>query len=239
MKLIECKDVSFSYEGIEVVSELNFSVNAGDYLCIVGENGSGKSTLLKGLLRLKNPNGGSIIFDKSLSLKEIGYMPQEAPNQKDFPASVYEVVLSGRLANSGLRPFYSVKDKEAANSNLKLLGISNLSNTSYRTLSGGQRQRVLLARSLCAAKKLLFLDEPLSGLDAKTAAEFYKLLKEINSAMGMTIIMVSHDVQNALKYASHILHLENRQVFFGAAKTYPAAAFVNRALKETANAAHS
>lgn len=220
MTLIEVKDASFSYEGTAVVKELNFSLIQGDYLCIVGQNGSGKSTLLKGLLRLKAPSSGSLSFSEELSMKQVGYMPQEAPNQKDFPASVYEVVLSGRLASLGLKPFYSAKDKQAADSNLELLKITELANASYRTLSGGQRQRVLLARSLCAAKKLLLLDEPLSGLDAKAAAEFYELLKEINQNMGITIVMVSHDVQSALKYASHILHLENRQIYFGPSSEY-------------------
>lgn len=238
MTLIEVKDASFSYEGTAAVKELNFSLLQGDYLCIVGQNGSGKSTLLKGLLRLKAPSSGSLSFSEELSMKQVGYMPQEAPNQKDFPASVYEVVLSGRLASLGLKPFYSAKDKRAAASNLELLGITQLANASYRTLSGGQRQRVLLARSLCAAKKLLLLDEPLSGLDAKAAAEFYELLKDINQNMGITIVMVSHDVQSALKYASHILHLENRQVYFGSSSEYQKAV-LRSSIEAKANEADS
>jgi len=220
MVLITCRDVSFAYEGNIVVSGLNFQVSNGDYLCIVGENGSGKSTLIKGLLRLKPPSGGSITMCDDLSSNEIGYLPQQTAAQKDFPASVYEVVLSGRLNNRGIRPFYSKTDKAAADDNLTKLNISDLKNRCYRELSGGQQQRVLLARALCATKKVLLLDEPTTGLDPVATQDLYNIIKKINKETGITVIMVSHDIHNAVQYASHILHLKNEQVFYGTAEEY-------------------
>jgi len=220
MALLICENAAFAYEGDMVVSGLNFTVNNGDYLCIVGENGSGKSTLIKGLLRLKAPQQGKIIPDDSLKRNEIGYLPQQTAIQKDFPASVYEVVLSGRLGSRGIRPFYTRADKDAAESYMKLLGIETLRNKCYRELSGGQQQRVLLARALCATKKLLLLDEPVSGLDPVVTQELYQTIKNINKELGITIIMVSHDIQSAIKYADRILHLQNKQVFFGPTEEY-------------------
>lgn len=220
MALLTCKDVSFAYEGNVVVSDLNFSVFAGDYLCIVGENGSGKSTLMKGMLHLKQPTSGEILYGEGLLPQEIGYLPQQTPAQKDFPASVYEVVLSGRLSLRGLRPFYSREDKMIAEDNLKKLDISDLKNQCYRELSGGQQQRVLLARALCATRKLLLLDEPVAGLDPLVTREFYRLIAQINHESGITIIMVSHDIASAVTYAKSILHLKNRQVFFGGTEDY-------------------
>ena len=220
MALITCQDVSFGYEGNTAVSGLNFEVRAGDYLCVVGENGSGKSTLIKGLLRLKNPTEGSVLTGDGLKSTEIGYLPQQTAAQKDFPSSAYEVVLSGRLAARGILPFYSRRDKAAANENIARLGIEPLRNLCYRELSGGQQQRVLLARALCATDKLLLLDEPVAGLDPVATQELYRLIADINANTGVTIIMVSHDVQSAVKYASHILHLKNKQAFFGTTADY-------------------
>lgn len=220
MALLTCENAAFAYEGNTVVSDLNFTVNNGDYLCIVGENGSGKSTLIKGLLRLKAPQQGSIVLGDGLKANEIGYLPQQTAAQKDFPASVYEVVLSGRLGRRGIRPFYMRRDKEAAEVYMKLLGIEALRNKCYRELSGGQQQRVLLARALCATKKLLLLDEPVSGLDPVVTQELYQTIENINKEIGITIIMVSHDIQSAIKYADRILHLQNKQVFFGSAEEY-------------------
>ncbi|WMM25852.1 metal ABC transporter ATP-binding protein [Tissierella sp. MB52-C2] len=220
MSLLICKDASFAYEGHTVISGLNFSINSGDYLCIVGENGSGKSTLIKGLLRLKVPQKGSILMDEGLKSNEIGYLPQQTIVQKDFPASVYEVVLSGRLSKMGIRPFYSKLDKTMAEENLVLLGIENLRNKCYRELSGGQQQRVLLARALCATQKLLILDEPVAGLDPIVTQDLYKQIFKINREMGIAIIMVSHDVRSAIKYADLILHLKGQQIFFGKTSDY-------------------
>ena len=224
MPLITCKDVGFAYEGSAVVSELNFEVCDGDYLCVVGENGSGKSTLIKGLLKLKAPSTGSVITAEGLKQTEIGYLPQQTAAQKDFPASAYEVVLSGCLSASGLLPFYLRRQRAAAMRNMELLGIAGLRNHCYRELSGGQQQRVLLARALCATKKLLLLDEPMSGLDPLVTQELYQLTSKLNQEAGITIIMVSHDVHSALSYASHILHLKNRQLFFGSPEAYAASA---------------
>jgi zinc transport system ATP-binding protein len=220
MALITCRDASFAYEGNIAVSGLNFEVNSGDYLCIVGENGSGKSTLIKGLLRLKPPQSGSVSMGDGLRANEIGYLPQQTAAQKDFPASAYEVVLSGRLSMRGVRPFYSKGDKAAAEENIKRLDISDLRGRCYRELSGGQQQRVLLARALCATQKLLLLDEPVSGLDPVVTQELYRTIEKINRETGITIIMVSHDVQSAVKYAGLILHLKNTQVFFGKTSDY-------------------
>ena len=220
MALITCEDAAFSYDGNVVVKGLNFQVQKGDYLCVVGENGSGKSTLIKGLLRLKAPASGTVQTGDGLRPEEIGYLPQQTPAQKDFPASVYEIVLSGRINSLGLLPFYSRKDKETAEENMKKLGISALKNRCYRELSGGQQQRVLLARALCATKKLLLLDEPIAGLDPVATSELYRLIEDINKKNGLTMIMVSHDIKSAVTYASHILHLKNSQAFFGPTKEY-------------------
>jgi zinc transport system ATP-binding protein len=220
MALITCQDASFAYEGRVAVSGLNFSVHDGDYLCVVGENGSGKSTLIKGLLRLMNPRRGSVLTGDGLKSNEIGYLPQQLPAQKDFPASTYEIVLSGRLASRGIRPFYSRQDKAAAELNIQRLGLGALRQRCYRELSGGQQQRVLLARALCSTKKMLLLDEPVAGLDPVVTQELYGLIESINKETGLTIVMVSHDIQGAVKYASHILHLNNAQVFFGLTKDY-------------------
>lgn len=219
-ELIRCEKLAFSYEDVDVIKDLSFSVNDGDYLCIVGENGSGKSTLTKGLLGLKAPDKGKIILGENLKKKEIGYLPQQTPAQKDFPASVFEVVLSGRLNSRGLRPFYSKEDKMTAHDNIRKLGIEELMNRSYRDLSGGQQQRVLLARALCAGRRLIFLDEPVTGLDPIVTEEMYRLIEDLNKTDKITIVMVSHDISSAVKYATHILHLNFEKSFFGTTAEY-------------------
>lgn len=220
MELLKCDNVSFSYENTEVIKNLSFTLNKGDYLCIVGENGSGKSTLIKGLLGLKQPSDGKIIRSEGLKSNETGYLPQQTAVQKDFPASVFEVVLSGRLNSRGLKPFYSKKDKIAAEENIERLGIEGLRYKSYRELSGGQQQRVLLARALCASKQLLLLDEPVTGLDPIITEEMYRLIDELNKKEKITIIMVSHDIGSSVKYASHILHLNFDNSFYGTKDEY-------------------
>ena len=217
MTLIQCCDLSLGYEGTCVLSHLELSVQEGDYLAIVGENGAGKSTLLKGILGLIRPTGGHIHFH--LPPKEIGYLPQQTPIQRDFPASVMEVVLSGLLAAKGYAPFYTRADRETALAKLRLLGAEDLANRCYRELSGGQQQRVLLARALCATRKMLLLDEPVSGLDPKVTAEMYALIEKLNREDGITVIMISHDIAAAVKYASHILHIGDA-VFFGTRAEY-------------------
>ncbi|MBE6836330.1 MAG: ABC transporter ATP-binding protein [Ruminococcaceae bacterium] len=219
MAQVKCENVSLAYDGMKIVSDLNFEVNKGDYLCIVGENGSGKSTLIKTLLGLKTPNDGSINFGDGLTQDEIGYLPQQTSAQKDFPASVYEVVLSGCLNKIGKKPFFSKADKKRAEMNIERLGISDLKKRCYRELSGGQQQRVLLARALCATEKLLLLDEPTAGLDPKVTMDFYALISSLNKS-GITIIMVSHDINAAVEYSSHILHMSHKPLFFGKTSDY-------------------
>ena len=218
MALITVQNLSLGYDSNVIVKDLNFTVSAGDYLCIVGENGSGKTTLMKTLLRLREPVGGQIVIGDGLKETEIGYLPQQTIVQKDFPASVKEIVLSGCLGRCGLRPFYSREDKRLARENMERMGISSLSSRSYRDLSGGQQQRVLLARALCATGKVLLLDEPVAGLDPMVTVEMYDLIEQLNKE-GITVIMISHDVAAALRYASHILHIGDT-VFFGTKEEY-------------------
>ena len=218
MALLAIKNLSLGYEGQTIINDLNFSVNAGDYLCIVGENGSGKSTLMKTLLNLQSPLGGEIIVGDGLKKNEIGYLPQQTIVQKDFPASVREIVISGFQGRCGMRPFYSPEEKKLAEENMIRMGIDKLADKCYRELSGGQQQRVLLARALCATKKVLLLDEPVSGLDPKVTSEMYELIHDLNLE-GITIIMISHDIAAAVKYADHILHIGD-SVFFGTKEEY-------------------
>ena len=218
MALITCKDLSLGYDGREIVHDLNFEVNAGDYLCIVGENGSGKSTLMRTLLGLQPPLSGTISMGDGLQQTEIGYLPQQTVVQRDFPASVWEIVLSGCQNQCGLRPFYSAKEKQLARQNIEKMGLSELKKRCYRELSGGQQQRVLLARALCATKKMLLLDEPVAGLDPRVTQELYSLIRSLHDE-GMTIIMISHDVSAALQDADHILHVGS-PLFFGTRDEY-------------------
>lgn len=220
MALITCKDVCLGYDGTAVLHDVNFEVCRGDLLCIVGENGSGKSTLIKGLLGLKAPLSGSITLGDGLKHTEIGYLPQQTELQRDFPASVMEVVLSGRLNGMHGRAFYSGADRAAALENLERMGMDNLKNQSYQALSGGQQQRVLLARALCATKKLLLLDEPVTGLDPVATGELYNLIKLINLCNNITVIMVTHDIEAALRYSTKVLHLGKTQLFFGTTEAY-------------------
>ena len=220
MAQIVCENLSLGYEGKIVTGGVNFEVNKGDYLCIVGENGTGKSTLMKALLRLKMPESGTITLGEGLTQKEIGYLPQQTPMQRDFPASVREIVMTGFLGNMGFRPFYSREEKAKAAKIMKKLGISELSGACYRDLSGGQQQRVLLARALCATEKMLLLDEPVAGLDPKVTAELYTLIRRLNREEKITIIMISHDMEMALEDASHVLHLSNEPLFFGKKEDY-------------------
>lgn len=214
MSQIICKNLTVGYEGKAVLSNINFSVNEGDYFCIVGENGSGKSTLMKTILGLQLPIRGSITMDSKLSNKDIGYLPQQTFIQRDFPASVYEIVISGCQNSSRFSPFYTKEQKKMAFEAMKKMNIDTLDKNCYRELSGGQQQRVLLARALCSTNKILLLDEPVSGLDPKVTAEMYDLIKKLNEDDNITIIMISHDIKASVKYASHILYIGN-DVFCG------------------------
>ena len=214
MALLTCEQLSIGYEGRKVLDRLSFEVNAGDYLCIVGENGSGKSTLMKTLVGLLPPLSGTVRRGDGLRPNEIGYLPQQTEHQKDFPASVWEVVLSGCQNQTRFLPFYGKGEKQRAKDNLDRLGIGALQNKRYCELSGGQRQRVLLARALCATRTLLLLDEPVTGLDPKATAEMYALVKRLNQKERVTVMMISHDMDAALRDASHILRL-GAAPFFG------------------------
>ena len=220
MALLRCENLTLGYDGKPVVSGLSFEVNKGDYLCIVGENGAGKSTLMKTILNLQPPLSGEIEFGDGLKKNEIGYLPQQTVVQRDFPASVWEIVLSGCLSSHGKNPFYTKEDKERALENIERMGIADLRKKSYRELSGGQQQRVLLARALCATRTLLLLDEPVSGLDPKVTAQMYDLIAELNS-QGITIIMISHDIHAAVDNATHVLHI-GHDIFFGTKDEYTA-----------------
>ncbi len=219
MAYLVCKDLALGYEGNVVTEHIQFDVNKGDYLCIVGENGAGKSTLMKTLLHLLQPMSGEIIYGDDIMPYEIGYLPQQTVIQKDFPASVWEIVLSGNLAKCKGRPFYRKEHKMLAKENMRKMEIWDMRKMCYRNLSGGQQQRVLLARALCATEKLLLLDEPVNGLDPKVTAEFYELIHHLNQE-GVTIIMVSHDMQAAIQYAGKILHVGRQQMFFGDTQDY-------------------
>lgn len=219
MAQIVCKNLSVGYDGKAVINNINFLVNSGDYLCILGENGAGKSTLMRTLLNLQQPINGSIELGDGLKNNEIGYLPQQTVVQKDFPASVREIVLSGCQNSCGLRPFYSKLQKSYANKMMEKMQILDMANRCYRELSGGQQQRVLLARALCATKKILLLDEPVSGLDVKVTEDLYQLIQKINNEDKITIIMISHDIESSITYASHILHIGD-DVFYGTKQEY-------------------
>lgn len=219
MAQIECRNVTLGYDGKVILENLNFTVNRGDYLCIVGENGSGKSTLMRTVLGLQSPFSGSIEYGDGLKANQIGYLPQQTVVQRDFPASVREIVLSGCQGRCGLRPFYNKEEKALCEKNMERMGITGFAKRCYRELSGGQQQRVLLARALCATGTILLLDEPVSGLDPKVTAEMYDLIESLNREDGITVIMISHDLSAALKYASHILHI-GKSPFFGTKEEY-------------------
>lgn len=219
MPLISCDSLCIGYNNKQVVENLTFCIEKGDFLCILGENGSGKSTLIKTLLSLQRPISGSVTYGEGLKASEIGYLPQQTAAQKDFPASVLEVVLSGTLSKSRWLPFYTRDQKEAAAKSLETLGISDLADKCYRELSGGQQQRTLLARALCASSKLLILDEPIASLDPAAADEMYAAIRALNQS-GIAIITVSHDTEVSLKDATHVLHVAHRPKFFGTAKDY-------------------
>ena len=218
--LVTCEHVDFGYENYDVVKDVSLEINPGDYLCIVGENGSGKSTLMQGSLGLIKPTGGTLFVAEELKKSGIGYLPQQTPAQKDFPATVEEVVLSGCLGKRGNRPFYSRAERQVAEANMKRLGILELRKSCYRDLSGGQKQRSLIARALCATDKLLILDEPISGLDPAAIMDFYHLIRQLNQKEQVAILMVSHDIGNIIHQANKILQLKQTVQFYGTVEEY-------------------
>ncbi len=220
MLQLSVEHVSISYERTLVLKDISFEVEEGDYICIVGENGSGKSSLIKGILGLIPLKEGKTVFYGDTLRARAGYLPQQTQLQKDFPASVMEVVLSGCLSGKGWRPFYSREEKEMACEKLRQLGMEDVRRRSYRKLSGGQQQRVLLARALCATDKIIFLDEPISGLDPMATAEFYQLIGQLNKEKHISVVMVSHDIGTALKEANKVLHIKKDGYFFGSRAEY-------------------
>ncbi len=217
--LISCEHINLGYDNKVIVEDFNFQIYDGDYVCVVGENGSGKSTLLKTVLGLTKPVSGQIKLDEQLKAGEIGYLPQQTQIQKSFPASVMEVVMSGFLNKMNRIPFYKMKQRNIALKNLERMEILDLKNRCYGELSGGQQQRVLLARALCAADRLLVLDEPVTGLDPAASEALYDILQKLNDD-GMAIIMVTHDLQNIIKRTKKVLHIDNGGYFYGDTKEY-------------------
>ena len=215
--MISIQNLSVEFSSKSLFDNVTFVINKRDRIALVGRNGAGKSTMLKIIAGLQSPTSGSVSKPNDIT---IGYLPQQTLMQKDFPASVGEIVLSGCLASCGMKPFYSAKQKKLAFSSMERLGISGMKNRCYRDLSGGQQQRVLLARALCAASKMLLLDEPVTGLDPAASAEMYNIVSDLNEKEKITIIMVSHDIEAAVKYASHILHLGSEMQFFGTKEEY-------------------
>ena len=218
--LLKCEHVDFGYENQDAVIDVSLEVSTGDYICIVGENGSGKSTLMKGILGLLKPTEGKIEISEELKKAGIGYLPQQTAAQKDFPATVFEVVISGCLGKRGNRPFYSPKEKQTALSNLERLGIADLKKSCFRALSGGQKQRALIARALCATDKLLILDEPITGLDPSAIQDFYNIIRKLNREEQVAILMVSNDMANIVRQAGKILHLQQKALFWGTVQDY-------------------
>ena len=207
MAQLICRNVAVGYGSKVVLHNIDFEVHAGNYICIAGENGSGKTTLMKTILGLQKPLKGEIHLGDGLHANEIGYLPQQTVLQKDFPASVLEIVLSGFQGTCGIRPFYTRKERKRAQEALQEVGMGRFSRNCYRELSGGQQQRVLLARALCATKKMMVLDEPVSGLDPKASADMYRTIYRLNRQYGITILMISHDMDLTKRYATHILRV--------------------------------
>ncbi len=206
VNLVDCRNVRLGYASRLVASCPDFTVGAGDFLAVIGPNGSGKTTLLKTVAGLIRPLSGSMGIPAEVSRGGIGYLPQAKEVQRDFPASVTEVVESGCQTLRGMRPFYSRKERKMVLDAIDRFGIGNLAQRSFRELSGGQRQRVLLARALCAPRKLLLLDEPLTGLDPDAQTELHGLLGEVKKS-GLAVMMVTHDLSPAFRLATHVLTL--------------------------------
>ena len=217
--LISCRDAGLGYDGKALIEHFDFQVRPGEYICVVGENGSGKSTLLKTILGLMKPVEGIVELGANIRQGAVGYLPQQTQAQRNFPASVMEVVMSGFLNEGGRFPFYSRNQKTEALKNMKKLGIEGLKRECYGHLSGGQQQRILLARALCAARDILVLDEPVTGLDPMASAILYESLRRLHKE-GMAIVMVTHDLKMAVKEADKILHLNEGGYFYGEIREY-------------------
>lgn len=220
MKLITCKKLKVGYDNKAVLKNINLTIEAGDFIGIFGANGSGKSTLIKTLVKLLPPLGGKIKYDESIKHSAIGYLPQEIKAQPDFPATAYEVVISGCVNRLGLRAFYNKEERDLALRYMRILNIEKLKNKSFRELSGGEKQKVLLARALTSCEKVLFLDEPFNALDEKTREQLYHTLSEINKQYGVSIIMISHDNESTIKYVNRVIEIDETIKFDGLTQEY-------------------
>ncbi len=218
--LLKCENITIAYDRINIMENVCMEICSGDYISIIGENGTGKSSLIKGILGLGPMKNGEIIYGEGIEKKSLGYLPQQTPAQGDFPASVREVVLSGSLTYDKFSPFYSQQSKKKAKSVMERLGIADMAKKTFGNLSGGQKQRVLLARALLATGNVLFMDEPISGLDPIVTQQFYEIVEDLNKRDKMTIVMVSHDIANAMKYSNKILHMKDNDYFFGTIGEY-------------------
>jgi len=222
MALIEVKDLTVAFEGTVAVDHVSFAIERGDYLVIAGENGSGKSTLVRAMLGLVKPRSGAIRYGDGLTRNRIGYLPQQTAAQRDFPASVEEVVVSGCVNRMGARCFFNRTDRRRAAENMALLDVERFRKRSYGTLSGGQQQRVLLARALCAAESILLLDEPVTGLDPDATKDLYDVIRELNRVHGVAIAMISHDLSGAMRDARHVLVMDGGMDYYGDVAGYEA-----------------
>ena len=220
MAQIECRNVSLSYVGVCVSHGVDFSVETGDYFCIVGDNGSGKTTLMKALLGLKAPDGGEIVFGDGLRMGDVGYLPQKNEMQSDFPASVREVVMSGFAGRNDFRRAEKRKQRAEAARRMEQLGITALARRPFSRLSGGQQKKVLLARALCAAERILLLDEPAAALDPRATEELYEIVERLNREEGVTVLMITHDLSAVMKYATKVLSMSERPVLYSSPKEY-------------------
>ncbi len=218
--ILKCENVALSYDGRTVAENIDFQIDEGDYLCVLGENGSGKTTLINALLGLKKVTGGKIVYGKGVKAENIGYLPQKQSLGADFPACVREIVRTGFLGKRGFRFYYSKEERERAEELMQTLGIADFAKRSFGELSGGQQKRVLLARALCSTENLLILDEPTAALDPIVTEELYEMTKKLNVEEKISVIMVSHDVAAATKYANKILHIKHEQLFFGNTEEY-------------------
>ncbi len=213
-QIIKAENLAIGYDKCPVAEHINFKINRGDYVCIIGENGAGKSTLVKTILGLIPPVGGSLEASDDIS---IGYLPQQTTLQKDFPATVKEIVMTGLLpGKKGF--FYTKKDKETAMEKLSVMGIEDLAGKNFKNLSGGQQQKVLMARALCISGDAMLLDEPVTGLDPNATDDLYEMVKKLHKK-GIAIIMVSHDRNAITRDSDHIMYIGDT-FFYGTNKEF-------------------
>jgi zinc transport system ATP-binding protein len=218
--ILSVKDLNFSFGSTKVLSDISFTVEIGDFIGLIGPNGSGKTTLLKLILGILAPQSGEIEIlgsraDDFRQWSSIGYVPQKAANiDESFPANVEEVVSMGLLPTKRFPKSFGEKDHQIIKKALKTVDMLEYSTRRIGELSGGQQQRVFIARAIVSQPKILFLDEPTTGVDQKSQKKFYELLSELNKS-GITIVLVSHDIGRITKYVTKIASLNQRMEFYG------------------------